>query len=432
MSRSCKVAVIGAGVSGLVASRELLREGHRVVVFEKADRVGGTWVYDPETDSDPVGLNPARRVVHGSLYASLRTNLPRLLMGFRDYPFPEPAKTPGDRRAFPGHAEVLRFIEAFARDSGVLEAVRFRAEVVRVAMGRRKDEWVVEWRTEAEAEVEKEEFEAVVVCNGHHTEPSVPTIAGIDRWPGKQVHSHNYRVPEPFRDQIVVVIGMGASAYDISREISKVAKEVHLASRSTNTEVGKHDGHINIWQHLMVDCVHEDGKVDFVDGSSLIADVIIYCTGYKYHFPFLETDDDTVNIEDNRVGPLYKHVFPPRVAPWLSFVGLPYKAIIFLMMELQSKWIAQVLSSKIALPPEEDMIASVNSLYQQMEKRGKPKHHTHSLTDNVSMAEYMNWLAAEVGEPPIEKWRFQMYDTAIERIYDHRGDGYRDRWNVDH
>ncbi|KAF4380740.1 hypothetical protein F8388_017094 [Cannabis sativa] len=25
--------------------------------------------------------------------------------------------------------------------------------------------------------------------------------AGIDAWPGTQIHSHNYRIPEPFRDQ---------------------------------------------------------------------------------------------------------------------------------------------------------------------------------------------------------------------------------------
>jgi hypothetical protein len=44
---------------------------------------------------------------------------------------------------------------------------------------------------------------------------------------------------------------------------------------------------------------------------------------YRYHFPFLDLDGFTV--DDNRVGPLYKHVFPPKYAPNLSFVGLPYK-----------------------------------------------------------------------------------------------------------
>lgn len=48
---------------------------------------------------------------------------------------------------------------------------------------------------------------------------------------------------------------------------------------------------------------------------------------YKYHFPFLETNG-AVTVEDNRVGPLYKHVFPPSLVPWLSFVGLPWKVIL--------------------------------------------------------------------------------------------------------
>jgi hypothetical protein len=54
------------------------------------------------------------------------------------------------------------------------------------------------------------------------------------------------------------------------------------------------------------------------------ADTILYCTGYHYCFPFLDLDELTVD-EDNSVRPLYKHVFPPKYAPNLSFVGLPSK-----------------------------------------------------------------------------------------------------------
>ncbi|KAI3800444.1 hypothetical protein L1987_28535 [Smallanthus sonchifolius] len=92
-------------------------------------------------------------------------------------------------------------------------------------------EFVVESNTNAVSSVEV--FDAVVVCNGHYTQPRLATdIPGIEMWPRKQMHSHNYRVPEPFRDQIVVVIGSGPSAVDISREIATVAKEVHMSSRS--------------------------------------------------------------------------------------------------------------------------------------------------------------------------------------------------------
>ncbi|KAL0923723.1 hypothetical protein M5K25_007792 [Dendrobium thyrsiflorum] len=431
MPRSCSVAVIGAGVSGLSAARELLREGHRVVVFEKSNRVGGTWVYNPETDSDPLGLDPNRRIVHGSLYRSLRTNLPRPLMGFSDYPFPDPEASFGDPRAFPGHGEVLAFIEAFARDEGVIEVVRLGVEVVRVErVGERKDQWVVEWRRTLEAPeaLETEGFEAVVVCNGHHTQPRFADIPGIQKWPGKQIHSHNYRYPEPFQDQVVVIIGRGASAFDISKEISKLAKEVHVASRSSDFEPGKLDEYDNIWQHLMIKCVHEDGTVAFEDGSAVLADVILHCTGYSCSFPFFDANE-IVNIDDNRVGPLFKHVFPPHLAPWISFVGLTSKSIIFLMIELQSKWVVNVLSGKVKLPSVEDMLSSVKEHYVQMEEMQRPKHHTHYLTPQEP--EYLNWLAAEIGLPPIEEWKLQMYSLVMKSIMSHDA-GYRDKWDADY
>ena len=53
-------AVVGAGAAGLVAARELRREGHQVTVFEQADQVGGVWVYTDEVEDDPTGVNTVR------------------------------------------------------------------------------------------------------------------------------------------------------------------------------------------------------------------------------------------------------------------------------------------------------------------------------------------------------------------------------------
>ena len=75
-----KVAVVGAGAAGLVAARELLRAHHEVTVFEQSSTVGGVWVYQRESESDPLGQTGPR--LHASMYASLRTNLPRDLMAF--------------------------------------------------------------------------------------------------------------------------------------------------------------------------------------------------------------------------------------------------------------------------------------------------------------------------------------------------------------
>ncbi|KAH7862377.1 hypothetical protein Vadar_004045 [Vaccinium darrowii] len=299
MECSLKVAVVGAGVAGLVTARELLREGHRVVVYEKSNQLGGIWVYDPRVEPDPLGVDPNREIVHNTLYYSLRTNLPRDLMGFSDYPFTD--RVYCDARNFPGHAEVLKFINDFAKEFGLIELVRFETEVVRVERVKsEEDEWVVESRmTEGSGE---EEFQAVVICTGHYSEPVVANIPGIERWPGKQLHSHNYRIPDPFQNQVVVIIGSGASAIDISKEIASVAKEVHLSSRSPNVKVSKVD---NVWQHL--------------------------------------------------------------------------ENIIFPSIELQSKWVARVLSCKAILPSRKEMLADVEEHYRDMEGRGLPKRHTHSI-----------------------------------------------------
>ncbi|KAK4414662.1 Flavin-containing monooxygenase FMO GS-OX-like 7 [Sesamum alatum] len=276
MAPPLKVAVIGAGMAGLAAARALNVEGHQVSVYEKSNRLGGTWVYDPRVESDPLGLDPDREVVHGSLYSSLRTNNPRQLMGFSDYPFG--SRTNGDSRTFPGHEEMLSFLNEFAEEFGLVELIRFNTEVVRVErVGSRNDEWVVESR------------------NGHSGS-----------------------------EEIVVVIGGGPSAIDISADICKVAKQVHLSSRNPNIEISKVNYADNIWQHSKIDCIDEHGVVCFEDGACLHADIILHCTGYNYQFPFLRTDG-IVTVDDNRVGPLYKHVFPPKLAPNLSFIGLTYR-----------------------------------------------------------------------------------------------------------
>ncbi|XAR63199.1 hypothetical protein NMG60_11023052 [Bertholletia excelsa] len=420
-SSSLKVAVIGAGASGLAAARELQREDHQVVVFEKLDRLGGMWVYDPRVESDELGIDPTREIAHGSLYFSLRTNLPRQIMGFTDYPFD--VKERGDSRHFPGHEEVLRFLGDFAGDFGISGLIRFESEVIRVEQV--DSGWVVEARSCGSESSVEEAYDAVVVCTGHHTQPRVAHVPGIQKWRGQQVHSHNYRQPEPYRNQVVVMIGNGPSAYDISREVATAAKEVHLSSRKPGVTFSKFDNYPNMWQHSEIAEVYEDGRVAFQDGSSVYADTIFHCTGYKYTFPFLKTNG-VVSVEDGQVGPLYKHVFPPKLAPSLSFVGIVARTLPFPLSELQSRWIAQVLSGKILLPPEEEMLADVEEHYRHMKENGIPKHHTHVLND--CGFEYMDWLAAQVDLPSIDEQAKVIYRKLIMFLAS-QNDGFKDEFD---
>ena len=159
---SCNVAVIGAGPAGLVAARELRREGHKAVVFERQAQVGGTWVYQPSVEADPLASDPSRPIVHSSLYPSLRTNLPREVMGFRDYPFLSPGLAHRDSRRFPGHREVLHFINDFTTEFGLNDLIRFETEVVYTGLGA-DGKWRLRSRRGNDEEVD-EIFDAVVVC----------------------------------------------------------------------------------------------------------------------------------------------------------------------------------------------------------------------------------------------------------------------------
>ena len=172
------VAVIGAGAAGLVAARELRREGHKVVVFERERQVGGTWVYTPTVETDPLGSDPSRHIVHSSLYASLRTNLPREVMGFLDYPFVSTGEPHRDPRRFPGHREVSLYLKDFAVGFGLNELIRFETEVVYAGLVE-DEKWRVKSRSGNDAAIDVEEiFDAVVVCNGHYTEPRLAEIPG--------------------------------------------------------------------------------------------------------------------------------------------------------------------------------------------------------------------------------------------------------------
>ena len=72
------------------------------------------------------------------------------------------------------------------------------------------------------------EYDAVIVCNGHYYDPLIPTLKGIEDFEGRTCHSHDYRMPHTFQDEIVLIIGAGPSGLDIALQVSKFAQKVFL------------------------------------------------------------------------------------------------------------------------------------------------------------------------------------------------------------
>ena len=135
-----------------------------------------------------------------------------------------------DARRFPSHHEVLSYLEAFAERFQLGDHVRLRTRVTsavpQISRNGSSDApctWLVTTEPSGEgadrgsqngatdAAARTEEFDALVVCNGHYAVPRLPPMAGVDEFSGRCEHSHNYRRPEGYAGQRVVVIGAHAS-----------------------------------------------------------------------------------------------------------------------------------------------------------------------------------------------------------------------------
>lgn len=99
-----KIAVVGAGISGLLACKHVLSKGFNPIIFESRDRLGGVWT---ET------------------FEITRLQTPKLAFQFSDFPWPSSIK-----EDFPDHHRVLEYVEAYARRFDLMSHVKFRSKVI--------------------------------------------------------------------------------------------------------------------------------------------------------------------------------------------------------------------------------------------------------------------------------------------------------------
>jgi cation diffusion facilitator CzcD-associated flavoprotein CzcO len=334
--------------------------------------------------------------------------------------FPMPATYPD----FPHHTQIAEYFDAYVDHFGFRDRITFDTRVTRaerLADGR--------WEVSTDRG-DTRSYDALVVANGHHwdarwPEPAVP---GHERFAGVQMHSHDYAGDDPdlFRDKSVVVLGMGNSAMDIAVEASFVARDVYLAARRGAWVIPKYilgrpmdsmqasaripfairrraqeallrlvvgdmeryglpkpdhrflEAHPTVSDDVLSRLAHgeiapkpniaelTERTVRFADGSEVDADVVVYCTGYRVTFPFL--DPALISAPDNDL-PLFRRVFHPDVGG-IYFIGLlqPIGAIMPLA-ELQSQWICDHLAGRYQLPPDVELRADIEAERAAMFKR---------------------------------------------------------------
>ncbi|KOC68207.1 Flavin-containing monooxygenase FMO GS-OX-like 3, partial [Habropoda laboriosa] len=396
---SMKIAVIGAGSAGLAALRHCTSGTYdtEVVCYEKTDQVGGTWVYREETGFDRYGLP-----IHTSMYKNLRqvisakrceiyiklTNLPKEVMGYPDYPVSD---TP---ESYLTRSQILNFLNSYCDHFNLRKHIRFlhNVELVEPSSGSRK--WEIKVKDLAKNTILVESFDAVMVCNGHYFQPSMPNLKGQMDFKGEQLHSHDYRVPDIFIDKAVIVIGAGPSGMDLALDISRRAKRVFL-SHHLNDPIGTVFPD-NVIQKPDVKELTENGAL-FSDGTNEQVDVIFYCTGYKYSFPFL-SEKCGVRVDSNMVTPLWKHLVSIE-NPTLALVGLPFYVCAFSMFDLQVRFVLQYWCGKRDFPSKADMLREEAEELEKRKKEGLRRKHFHMM--GFKQGDYYNDLANTAGITPL-------------------------------
>ncbi|MEL6246327.1 MAG: NAD(P)-binding domain-containing protein [Pseudomonadota bacterium] len=389
-SKPLKACIIGAGCSGFTMAKRLKDYGIAYDCFEKSDDIGGNWYF-----RNPNGLS--------SCYESLHIDTSKWRLAFEDYPVPE------DWPDFPHHAQLLQYFRDYVDHFGLRETITFNTSVEtaeRIAGNR--------WRV-ALSTGETREYDALLVCNGHHWDARLPEYPG--EFAGYQVHSHHYRDPfEPydFRGKRVMIVGGGNSAMDISSELSQrpIAKKLFISMRRgvwvlpkymdgqpadkavlpgwMPTGVGRAlarakikktigrmedyglpkpdheplDGHPSVSGEFLtrvgcgditpkggIERLDGDGVV-FADGTREDIDAIVWATGYNVTFPFFQ--EPALLPVENRF-PLYKRMVKPGYET-AFFLGLaqPLPTLVN-FAEQQSKLVAKCLTGTYALPNVAEM-----------------------------------------------------------------------------
>ena len=195
-----RIAIIGAGASGIAAGVSLRRAGHGdFVIFEKAAEIGGTW--------------------RDNTYPGVACDVPSHLYRFSFAP-----KADWSREYAPG-AEIQAYMGQVARDFGITPHIQLGVELTHAAFS--DGGWDLVSTDGAEGR-----FDAVISAMGVLHKEVYPAIPGRDRFAGIGFHSAGWRHDVPLAGKRVGIIGAGSTAVQILPAIVDEVAHVDLFMRT--------------------------------------------------------------------------------------------------------------------------------------------------------------------------------------------------------
>jgi hypothetical protein len=412
-----KVCIIGAGSSGLTACQVLQSRGIEFDCFEKGSKVGGNWRYENDN-----GVSSA--------YRSLHINSSREAMAYRAFPMPS------DYPDYPNHFQVAAYFDEYVKRFGLAERITFNTKVLRAEPA--QGGWEVTVRgPDGEERTERYRAVMVANGHHWSPRWPEPPFPGAEEFAGEQMHVHHYREADVLAGKRVLVLGIGNSAVDIAVESSRIADRTFMSMRRGAWVLPKYLGgkpidatqpgfatrlplsvqrffmerllkvavgdmtsyglpepdhklleaHPTVSSELLprlgagdiavkpnIERFAGGNTVRFADGSEEEIDLVIYCTGYRISFPFL--DPAILSVEDNRLE-LFRRVVSVE-NPGLYFIGfIQPLGPIMPLAEAQSEWIADLLLGRASLPSVTEMRSEIAAYAAGMHKRYvSSKRHT--------------------------------------------------------
>lgn len=421
------VAIIGAGPGGLAAIYELTHTSSdgtstvggakatdpfftKVVAFEQKDLPGGIWA--PTLDSSDLPVPPQELLDSGKYHKPDVIHPPQAVPEeLHNYTFEEPYVTQGSRLAnelewkrsgvfadlftniparftrfsylpnekkyhdksrviypFLSQTELVKRIANFVTEEQLADNIRVNSRVELVS--KKGGKWIVTVRQRDEVSGEErwyqEQFDAVIIANGHYTVPNIPFFEGLAEYnkkhPGAVIHAKSYRDHHAFKDKKVLVVGTGIGTANLVQYVVPLAKETVISKRGPNlvfewiNDGLKSKGIISKPEIQKIDAAHNE--VTFTDGSVERGfDKILLTTGYHYHLPFLQKYLEVISPSNlSRVGGLFHNTFAIE-DPTLAAVGVTVSQLNFHTIEASAAAIAGVWSGLKRLPSKEEQRA---------------------------------------------------------------------------
>ncbi|KAK6193577.1 hypothetical protein LQW54_012326 [Pestalotiopsis sp. IQ-011] len=434
-----RVAVIGAGPSGAIATDALVKEQafDTIRVFDRRAGIGGTWIHTPHL---PAAIPSLREILSGTadkavaipevlpavtqvseevngyqprfsdtaIHEHLHSNITPEIMSFSTHPFPTILSSRtlskyGPKAPFRHHSIIRDWVEGVFKSSGHEKLLELSTTVERAVKA--GAEWILTLRKEVNGRNYwwREKFDALVVATGHYNIPWFPEIDGLLDWeqkfPGSVVHSKHFRGPKRFEGKKVLVVGGSISSHEIVHEILEAAQApVYAAIRGEpNTAFGwvpfEHPK-IEIRRRQISRLDAATGRVHFADGTYLDnLDHIVFGTGHTSSFPFRSHVQERASNAYRRLPGVWQHTWDIE-DPSPTFVGMLGGGFTFRVYEHQAVAVARHLADRARpLPPVDEQLEWERS--RVAEKKGGKDYY--SIAFNYE--EFFELLRTIAGDP---------------------------------